>query len=196
MAEIKSTMDLVMERAARFGKATSEELEEGEAGKRGMQLVAEYLDGKVEDLSQVLSGEKVGLQPKFRKGMIDGLLRNITLPRDEQAQARSEKCFQAILELSGGATDVTSTCQELVQILGQYNQHRDQVRQQMEEQFRAQYEQLMAQQTGSQGEGMNIDPSSQPKFREELAKAEMELNGQYTQALDQRRDMIKEHFSS
>ncbi|NOQ45619.1 MAG: hypothetical protein GQ559_02945, partial [Desulfobulbaceae bacterium] len=44
MAEIKSTMDLVMERAARMGMATSEELQQEEARKTGMQLTAAYLN--------------------------------------------------------------------------------------------------------------------------------------------------------
>ena len=192
MAEIKSTMDLVMERAARFGKATKEELAEGEAYTKGMQFTAEYLNGTIENLSEALSSEKPAVQKIVRKGMTEGLLRNISLPRDDIARERSDKCFEAILELSGAASDVTSICQELIQILGQYNQHRDQVRQQMEEQFRMQYEQLMAQQTGVQGEGMNIDPATQPKFREELAKADMELNSQYNQALEERKNKIKE----
>ncbi len=187
-------MDLVMERAARFGKATSEELEKGEALKRGMQLTAEYLTGKLDNLGEPLAAEKPAVQMVVRKGMCEGLLRNICLPRDDIAQERSDKCFEAILELSDAAQEVTSICQEIIQILGQYHKHLEQVQQQLEEQFRMQYEQLMAQQTGVQGEGVKIDPSSQPKFREELAKAEMELNSQYNQALEERKSMIRERF--
>ncbi len=194
MTEIKSTMDLVMERAARFGKATSEELEKGEAQKRGMHLAAEFLNGKIEKLSEVLAEEKAAVQMIIRQGMSAGLLRNIGLLRDDLAQDRNDRCFAGLLELSGSTGEVASICQEINQILGQYNQHRDQVRQQLEDQFRAQYEQLMAQQTGTQGEGMKIDPASQPKFREHLAKAEMELNVQYNQALEERKNMIKERF--
>jgi hypothetical protein len=194
MAEIKSTMDLVMERAARFGKATSEELEKGDACKKGMQLTAEYLNGTFESLNEVLSAEKPGIQMIVRKGMAGGLLRNITLPRDEISRERSDKCFKGILELSGGASDVTSICQEMIQILGQYNQHRDQLRQQLEEQIRMQYEQYISQQGGAQKGGMKIDPTTQPKFREELARADMELNSQYNEALEQRKKMIDERF--
>ena len=50
MAEIKSTMDLVMERAARIGKASSEDLQQDEAQKKGMQLTAEYLEGTLTSL--------------------------------------------------------------------------------------------------------------------------------------------------
>ena len=60
MAEIKSTMDLVMERAARIGKATSEDLQQDEAQKKGMQLTAEYLEGTLTSLVDVVnSAEKV-----------------------------------------------------------------------------------------------------------------------------------------
>ncbi len=56
MAEIKSTMDLVMERAARIGKASSVDLQQDEARKKGMQLTAGYLEGSFNSLVEKMSG--------------------------------------------------------------------------------------------------------------------------------------------
>ena len=194
MAEIKSTMELVLERAAQMGKATSEEVEQDAAKKTGMQLAAAFLDGKEESPSKLLAEQEPARQMAIRLGMAETLLRNLFLPRDEHAQERTERATRGLLDLAGGAGDIVSICQEMQHIIGQYRQHREQLRGQLEEQMRMQYEQAMAQQTGGQAAGMNIDPTTQPKFLEEWARVEAELDSQYNQALNQHREQLKQRI--
>lgn len=194
MAEIKSTMELVLERAARMGKATSEEIEQDEAKKIGMQLIAAFLDGKGDGPAQVLAEQEPARQTAIRLGMLDILLRNLFLPRDEQAQKRTEQAARALIDLAGGAGDIASICQEMQHIIGQYRQHREQLRGQLEEQMRMQYEQLLAQQMGAQADGLKIDPTTQPKFKEEWGRIEAELDSQYNQALNQHRQQLKQRL--
>ena len=52
-----------------------------------------------------------------------------------------------------------------------------------------QLEQLLAQQ-GSQVEGMKIDPTLQPKFREEWGRIEAELTSKYNEAIDQHKKQL------
>ena len=54
MAGIKSTMDLVMERAARMGMATPDEMRHEESLKKGMQSTADYLNGTKASLLDIL----------------------------------------------------------------------------------------------------------------------------------------------
>jgi len=185
MAEIKSTMDLVMERAAKIGKASSDDLLRDKAHKKGMQLTVAYLDGSRNDLADMLNNQKDANQGEVRAGMIESLMRNIFLPRDHVQQERTERAARGLIELAGGAGDVVSICQELKHISAGYTQHREQLRGQLEEQIRMQYEQLLAQQGGVQAEKMNIDPTLQPKFREEWGRIEAELTSKYNEALEQ-----------
>ena len=194
MAEIKSTMELVLERAARMGKASSEEIAIDEAKKKGMQLIAAYLDGNDDSPSQLLAKQDPQEQPAVRQGMAEALLRNIFLPRDEDAQKRTEQAARGFIDLAGGAGDIVSICQEMQHVIGQYRQHRDQLRSQLEEQMRMQYEQLLARQMGGQAEGMQIDPTTQPKFQEEWGRVEAELDGQYNQALAQYREQLQQRL--
>ncbi len=194
MAEIKSTMELVLERAARMGKATSEEIEQDEAKKEGMQLVVPYLDDKGDPPSKLLAKQEPARQTAIRKGMAETLLRNLFLPRDEHAQERTEQAARGLLDLAGGADDIVSICQDMQHIIGQYRQHREQLRGQLEDQIRMQYEQAMAQQMGGQTDGLNIDPTMQPKFKEEWARVEAELDAQYNQALNQHREQLKQRL--
>ena len=195
MAEIKSTMELVLERAARMGKASSEEIANDEAKKTGMQLIAAYLEGKGDSPLEILGRQDPQQQQAVRRGMVEALLRNIFLPRDEHARKRTEQATRGCIDLAAGAGDIVSICQEMQHVIGQYQQHRDQLKSQLEEQMRMQYEQLLAQQIGGQAEGMQIDPTSQPKFQEEWARVEAELDDQYNQALAQYREHLQQRLA-
>jgi len=85
MAEIKSTMDLVMERAARIGKASREELQQDEARKKGMQLAVDFLEGKVDGLFDAIADHEQAMQGIVRSGAAENLLRNIFLPRERRS---------------------------------------------------------------------------------------------------------------
>jgi len=194
MAEIKSTMDLVMERAARIGKASNEDLQRDEAQKKGMQLTAEYLEGTLKSLIDTLSSQDSGTQSAMRSGMVEGLLRNIFLPRNDHQQKRAENAAQGLTELAGGAGDIETICRELLQIIAGYLQHREELRGQLEEQIKMQYEQLLAQQGGMGGKEFNIDATMQPKFQEEWGKVEVELNSRYGEALEQHKTNLKQRL--
>lgn len=185
MAEIKSTMDLVMERAARFGKASREELQQDEARKKGIQLAVDFLEGRVERLAEAVAAAEAAVQVAVRRGTAEGLLRNIFLPRDEAQRVRTDRAAQGVIDLSKGAGDVLSLCREAQNLLVGYSQHGEELRKQLEEQIRMQYEHLLAQQKGMPREKIKIDPTLQPKFKEEWSRIEAELNSQYGKALQQ-----------
>ncbi|WP_028583809.1 DUF6657 family protein [Desulfogranum mediterraneum] len=194
MAEIRSTMDLVMEKAARMGKATADEMEQEASRKQGMQLAAEFLNQESESLAECLAQQASSLQVITRKGMLEALLRNLFLARDEEGLQRIDRAIQGIIELGGGAGDLTAICQELQGIISQYDKHRNQYYEQLKEQMRMQIEQMVAQKTGMPADGLNIDPTTEPQFKEEWSRLEGELNGQYEQALEQYRTQLKQRL--
>ena len=195
MTEIRSTMDLVLERAARMGKASADELEQEDARKQGMKLAAALLDSKIDNLMNSLSELPEKKQMAVRQGMVEVLLRNIFLPRDEVAKGRTDRAAKGVIELGGGAGDLSSICAEMQHILGQYNQHREQLKAQLEEQVKVQYEQLLAQQRGGMpGESANPELALQAKIKEEWTRLETELSDQYNQALEQHKSTLKERL--
>ncbi|MDH3346891.1 MAG: hypothetical protein OEM02_02145 [Desulfobulbaceae bacterium] len=195
MAEIKSTLELVLERAARMGKASQKDMESEEAEKKGMRFAAEFLDKKSDDITALLDTEQGEIQMKCRSGMVTGLIRNIYLARDEIQRERIKRALQGITDLSGQGGDIAAICGELENIIGQYEQHRQQVREQVENQFRMQVEQLLAQQGAqSQGNSADIDPTMHPKFAEEWTRVEGDLNSQYNTVLEQHKSQLKLRF--
>jgi len=191
MAEIKSTLEKVLERAASMGQASKEELASEEKQKQGMRLAADYLQETVTDLSG--SQESIEAEPLFRKGLVEVLLRNIILPRDEDQQ-RTDRAIQGLLELGRNSSELATIFGEIKQILDHYLQHTKDIRNQVEDAFRQQMEQAMAQQTGQPGLGMKVDPALHPKFQEEWARIKGEVDEQYGQALEQHKNTVAQKF--
>ncbi len=194
MAEIRSTMDMVMERAARMASRAEDVPADQEAEQRGMRLVAEFLDGKISGLAELVQQEDPSEQMAVRRGMAKGLIRNIVLPRDELLMEGSLAAISGLHALAGPSGEMDATCGELKQILEQYSQHKAQLKQQLEDGMRAQLSQKMQEQ-GLSGDQLSIDPTTLPQFREEWARAKSDLNGQYNQALDQRKELLQQQFS-
>lgn len=191
MAEIKSTMDLVMERAARIGKASKEEIDRENARKQGMQLAVDFMEGKMDGLSSAIADQERNVQVAVRQGAGETILRNIFLPRDDVQQERTRRAVQGLVDLGGGSGNVLAMGKEFENVLAGYRQHREQLQGQLEEQIKMHYDQLMAQQQGTQGSDIKMDPTLQPKLKEEWIRIESELNSQYTKALDQLKEQIQ-----
>lgn len=194
MAEIKSTMDMVMERAAKMAANAPSVSDTDEQIKTGMRLAAEYLDQKLTDLTTELAAQPPEMQGPVSQGMLQALLRNIGLPRDEMLKERSQRALAGVQVLAGqaGAAVITATCSELQQILDQYGQHKKQVTQQLEE---ALLGQLKQEYMARGGNPADLNAAMHPQYGEEMAKMQGDLNNQYNQAMDQRKEMIRQQLA-
>ena len=191
MAEIKSTLEKVLERAATMGNATQEEITAEEKVKDGMRMGADYLRGEEVDFSDAL--EQTSSSVLVKRGLVQAFLRNITLPRDDDQQ-RAERAMQGLLALGKGSGDLLSIFKDMKGILDHYQQHKKEIFQQVEDAFRQQMEQALAQQAGQAGLGMKVDPALHPKFQEEWSRIKSDLDTQYNQALDQHKDLVAQRF--
>lgn len=184
---------MVMERAARMAAGSDSRLDDDDLMKTGMRLAAEFLGRKAPDLAAVLKEQDPTKQPAIRKGMFETLLRNVTLPRDEALKETGSLALQGILSL-GSASPISAICTELQQLLEQYNQHKEQTTLQLDDAIRAQLEQQMAKRGGQAAKG-SINPAMHPQYKEEIARMLGDLNAQYNQAFDQRKDMIRQYMA-
>lgn len=194
MAEIKSTMEMVMARAAKMGRASKEELNAEEVVQSGMKEAARFLREEDVDLGKELAGRPGGEQTAFRNGIVQTLLRNIPLPRGSEQQHNAEKAMQGLLQVSRGDSELAAAFGDMKAIMERYVEHRDQLKQQLEGQFAQQMqmmEQNLARQTGMK---MKLEPSQHPKFQEEWQKLQAELNSQYGKAIEQYKTMIEQRL--
>ncbi len=194
MAEIRSTMDMVMERAARLAAEADEKSVDDTLANEGMRLAAAYLKGDGINLLEQLKNKDPEGQMAIRGGMARTLLRNIVLPRDDQVSEQSLLSLRGLQELSGNSKDIGAICNELKQILNQYGQHREQVKNQFDESIRNQLKMQLQQQGLAIDDEMALNPTMHPQYQEEWARTSADLNGQYNDALDQRKELIGQRF--
>ena len=139
----------------------------------------------------------LGSQPELlirnSEGIAQTLLRNIVLPRDEDLQESGKLALQGILSLETDSGEVQSICQELEQILAQYGQHKEQTTQQLNDAIRAQLQQQQAE--GGAEPAADINPAQHPQYHEELSKMLTSLNSQYSEAMDQRKEIILQRLT-
>ena len=196
MAEIKSTMDMVMERAARMAVAGAGEddyLGE-EQLKEGMRLGAAFMRGEP-GLSERLTTLSKVEKGAVRKGAVQAMLRNIFLAREVEKQELAEKAMHGLGEIGQGDGKLLQILGEMKKILDGYRQHGEQLKEQLEAQFSQQMalmEQNLAKQTG---QAMKLQPSQHPKFQEEWARIQGQLNEQYGKALQQLKDLVENHLA-
>ncbi|MEJ2032685.1 MAG: hypothetical protein P8Y63_06540 [Deltaproteobacteria bacterium] len=194
MAEIKSTMEKVMERLAAMGEVSTSEIVAEEKRRDGMRLAAAFLRGEETDLAKTLAGQPPADQPLLLQGIVRTLLRNIILPRNEDQRLQAEQAINGLLQVSSGGGDLRSMFKEIKSIVDRYLEHRGQLREQLKTAFSQQLDQMedsLAQQTGMK---FKIDPSQHPKFQEEWERLQGELNSQYGRALDQYKTVIEQQL--
>lgn len=196
MAEIKSTMDMVLERAAKMAAGAGENTYiSDEQLKEGMRLGAAYMRGEETGL-----GEKLGAVPPeekapMRKGAVQVMLRNIFLAREAEKQALADKAMHGLVEIGQGDGQLLKVLAEMKKILDGYRQHGEQLKEQLEAQFSQQMEMMEQNLAKQTGRAMKLQPSQHPKFQEEWARIQGQLNEQYGQALKQLKDLVEQHLA-
>ncbi len=185
---------MVMERAARMTAEVTEAPQNDDSERRGMRTAASLLNGESIDLVNYLKEQSPSEQIGVRNGMVRTLLRNIVLPREDSVAESSLASLSAIQALSGNSAEITAICSELQKILKQYGQHRQQVKQQLDEAIRSQLKQQLLQKGQRIDDEMSINPAMHPQYQEELTRMSAELNEQYNQAIEQRRAAIRQRL--
>ncbi|MFW8600112.1 DUF6657 family protein [Desulfobacterota bacterium M19] len=195
MAEIKSTMEMVMARAARMCEEAAGGDENNEEARRaGMKAGGEFVAGGAVDVSALMGKYQGQAAEACRQGVISSFMRNINLPRHEEDGGTPawEGALSGIMALGGqdDRAELGAITSEIRNILARYLDHKKQLRRQLEENFALQTEQLqqnLARQTGMQ---MNITPAQHPEFQKEWQKVMEQMNDQYLNALEQYKDAI------
>ncbi len=186
MTEIRSTMEMVLERAAKLEAQANDNSSDELKTQDGMRLGASFMRENNFDIHAELDkpqGEKALLV----KGALTVFMRNIQLPRDEDDIPAIEKAMHGILQL-GESSELVSLLGEAKKITEQYEQHKKQIRGQLEEQFTQQIA-MMQQQQGQEG-AAGLDPANHPKFIEEWQKITTQLQEQYGEALEKHKGFI------
>ncbi len=192
MGEIKSALDKALERAEKI-KLSPEELAKLKYSPEGEKLAAKYLKGEC-DISAELDSWGEEVREHLIKGAREVFLRNIDLPRQEQAKASSEKAMEGIKLLTRDRARLEGAYDKIRRIFSHYEQEgevqRRQAYQLLKEDLQNKLQQALQVQLGSNAPTkMNVE--ALPEFQQEWHRVLAQLDSQYYSLLGEYKQEIE-----
>ncbi len=187
MGEIKSALELAMEKTEKLGEATDEERLKWKYVPEGEKLAARYLKENL-NLVDKLSQYEENVRRYIIEGAGDILIRNIDLPKTDIAKRNNKKAMDGLKNLKSDKVSVENVYSKIRRIFNHYMEQGEQQRKQAYEslktEFEAKLQQAVQQQVGLPMR-VNIDVERQPQFQEEWRKIQAQLDSQYLKLLDE-----------
>jgi len=187
MGEIKSALEIAMEKAEKLGKATDEERLKWKYVPEGERLAARYIKQDC-NLVVELSQYEDNIKKYIIEGVTDILIRNINLPHSNLAKRNNKRAMDGLKTVKGDKASVENVYSKMRRIFDHYvgegEQQRKQAYESVKAEFEAKIKQALLQQLDSLV-GIKIDVESQPQFQEEWRKIKTQLDSQYIKLLDE-----------
>ena len=174
MAEIKSALELALERAEQYGRASKEEMELARYQEQGRALAVQFLKGEG-DLAAELKSLAPQSQGAARSAIKEVFLRNLGLPRENAVDPRQDRAMEGLLLAANNRQAMAQLQSEMEQVLQQYLHFRSNALTQLKGRFAQGMGQMQAQ--GRQP--MNVDVERLPQFQEEWLRFKGQLQQQF-----------------
>jgi hypothetical protein len=182
LAEIKSALELALEKAEQYGRASREEMELAQHQEQGRRLAVQFLKGEG-DLEADLKGLPPQIQPAARMAIKEVFLRNLGLPRENAVDPRQDRAVEGLLRVAGNPKAMAQLQTELGQILQQFLHFRSNALQQLKARFSAGMGQMQQAMEAKYRQPVNVDVERLPQFQEEWLRFKAQLQQQFEPVL-------------
>ncbi len=193
MGDIKSALEIAMEKAEKLGKATDEERLKWKYVPEGERLAAKYIKQDC-NLVAELSKYEENVTGYVRKGAVDILVRNINLSRNDLEKRNNKKAMEGLKTLKSDKVGVENVYTKLRRIFEYYmetgEQQRKEAYEALKTDFEAKMQQAVQQQLGPLP-GIKIDVEREPQFQEEWRRIQAQLDSQYIKLLDEYKQELR-----
>ena len=187
MSDIKSALEIAMEKIEKLGEATDEERLKWRYVPEGERLAVKYLKQDCNLVTELSQYEETA-----RKYVVEGagdiLIRNFNLPKDDLAKRNNKRTMDGLKNLKNDKVAVENVYSKMRRIFNHYTEQGEQQKKQAYESLKAEFEakmqQAVQQQLGSLM-GVKIDVEKQPQFQEEWRRMQTQLDSQYLKLLDE-----------
>ncbi len=190
MAEIKSALELALEKAEQYGRASKEDLLEDKAKEQGRQWAVQYLKEEEVDLEKELAALPPEAQPGARFAMKEVFLRNVTLPKEEAVDARQQRALEGMMLTATNKKAMNRLKQEVEQFWQQFLMARNTAYQQLKNSFSqslGNYTRALEAQLKTK---VRLDVDHLPEFQQEWRKFEGNLLSQFEPVLEDRKQQM------
>lgn len=191
MAKIRSAWEIALERTENI-VVDKEKLQKDEAVKNARAYSGSFindqdikLDETIEKLNTIEDRDAV------KEGIKETILLNLALPQEYIVNDRFERII-AIANYLTTDSQVIELISQIVIFLKQYPEHKDQLLEQLKEQFSPLLQQKAEQLRQQYGETVNLTLENDPEFVK-IAKQNLEkLQNQYTETLTNAKNQLME----
>jgi len=190
VAEIKSTLELALEKAERFGRATSEELQREKYQEKGRQLAVGYLAGEG-DLEGPLAELSAEAREIARNMVKEVLLRNVTLPKDGELDERISRALEGLLIVAANKKGMARLKTEVEQLLQNYLLARNSAYQQLKNSFVHSLNNVQRALEAQFHQKIRLEVENLPQFQEEWRKFQVNLLSQFEPLLEERKNKMR-----
>lgn len=187
MGEIKSALEIAMEKVNQMEEPTEEEKLQWKYVPEGEKLAGRYLKEKVNLLAELNNFDE-----EVRKFVINGasgiLARNISLPINDHIKQNNKKVMDGLKILKNDKVAVENLFSKIRYIFNHYEEQGEQQKKQAYESLKADLGdkiQQALQQQMSPMMGTKIDVEKQPQFQQEWRKIQQQIDGQYINHLNE-----------
>jgi hypothetical protein len=190
VAEIKSALELALEKAEQYGRASKEDLRQDKFKEQGRQWAVQFLKEEEVDLEKELAGLPPEGQASARLAMKEVFLRNITLPKDETIDPRQSRALEGVMVSATDKKAMARVKQDIDQLLQQFLMARNSAYQQLKTQFShtlGNYTRALEAQLRSK---VNLEVENLPEFQQEWRKFEGQLVTQFEPVLESRKQQM------
>jgi len=182
LAEIKSALELALEKAESYGKASREEMAAAQYQGQGRALAVSFLKGEGD-----LEAELQNLAPEAREAarvaIKEVFLRNIGLPRNGEADERLVRVLDGLTLTARHKKEMAQLRAELQQVQQQFLQFRQNALQQLKARYSQGVGQMQRAMEAKTGQRVRLEVEHLPQFQEEWRRFQGQLIDQFEPVL-------------
>jgi hypothetical protein len=190
LAEIKSALELALEKAEKYGRASQEEMNLAQYRDQGSRLAVQYLKGEG-DLKADLKSLPPPAQAAARQAVKEVLLRNLGLPRGNTVDPRQDRALEGLLLVADQPKAMAQLQTEMEQILQTFLQVRNNAMQQLKSRFAAGVGQVQKALEAQFRQKVNLEVENLPQFQEEWRRFQGQLLEQFGPMLENLKERMR-----
>jgi hypothetical protein len=183
LAEIKSALELALEKAERYGKASKEEMAAAQYQEQGCQLAVKFLRGEG-DLEAELQNLAPEARETARTAVKEVFLRSVGVPRNGEGDERLDRSLEGLMLVAAVPKEMARCREELQQLLQQFLQYRNNAMQQLKARFAQTLVQTQRAMETKTGQRMQLEAEQLPQFQEEWRRFQGQLLAQFEPMLE------------
>lgn len=193
MGEMKSAWQIAMEKADKLGKVSEEELNNIKYVPEGNKIASMFLqDDSVKIESEIARYSAGDAEKYIKKGIEEILLRNLTLPHNDEDRRRTNKAMEGLLVIKKNKDQLKSILGLINNLVSQYQLALQQTYGEFKKKAEAALQQAAHNMRPQPGEQMSMEQKIQLQIQEEWRHIHTDLDNQYDKALEEHRQKIRE----